>query len=130
MYGFFTNYKGTVAEARQATIEALTTEGFGVLTEIDVAKTLKEKLGIDRKAYHILGACQPGLAKQALEEEPDIGLLLPCNVIVRQEDNDTVSVGFIDPEAMLSITGREDLKPFAQQVKQRLKRVCDTLGEV
>ena len=128
MYGFFTTYNGTVDEAKTAVTEALAAEGFGVLTEINVAATLKKKLGVDRRPYHILGACQPGLANQAIQEEPDIGLLLPCNVIVREEEDDSVSVGFVDPEAMLSITGRDDMKAFAEEVKSRLQRVCESLG--
>ncbi len=127
MYGFSTTYNGSIEEARTAVIEALAAEGFGVLTEIDVKATLKKKLDIDRRPYLILGACQPKLASQAIEAEPDIGLLLPCNVLVREEADGSTTVAFVDPEAMLAITGRDDLGDFARDVKSRLERVCDSL---
>ncbi len=127
MYGFTTKFDGSVEQAKAAVTDALAAEGFGVLTEIDVKATLKKKLDVDRLPYVILGACQPQLAHQALQAEPDIGLLLPCNVIVREEEDGTVTVGFIDPESMLSITGRDDLKSFAEDVKARLERVRDSL---
>lgn len=128
MYGFFTTFQGTAEEAREAVIAALAQEGFGVLTEIDAKATLKKKLGVDRRPYFILGACNPALAHEAIEAEPDIGLLLPCNVLVREEENGEVSVGFVDPVAMLSVTGRDDLKSFADEVRSRLLRVRDSLG--
>ncbi|GJL82294.1 MAG: hypothetical protein DHS20C01_19280 [marine bacterium B5-7] len=127
MYGFFKTLDGTVDDVKAAVVNALAEEGFGVLSEIDVKATLKKKLGIDRLPYIILGACQPALANQAIEAEPDIGLLLPCNVLVREEVDGSVSVGFIDPEAMLSVTGRDDLKPFANEVRNLLERVRDRL---
>ncbi len=127
MYGFSTTYDGSIEAARAAVIEALAGEGFGVLTEIDVKATLKKKLDLDRRPYLILGACQPKLASQAIEAEPDIGLLLPCNVLVREEEDGSTTVAFVDPEAMLAITGRDDLGDFARDVKSRLKRVCDSL---
>ena len=127
MYGFHTTYNGSFDEAKQRVTEELGNEGFGVLTEIDVKATLKKKLDVEKRPYTILGACQPTLANQALDAEPDIGLLLPCNVVVREEENGDITVGFIDPHALLSVTGREDLKPFAEDVKKRLERVCSSL---
>lgn len=124
MYGFFTRYDGTIDEARTAVVEALAVEGFGVLTEIDVKATLKNKLGVERRPYVILGACQPELARQAIDAEPDIGLLLPCNVLLREEEDGSITVGFLDPASMVSLTGRDDLKPFAEEVRTRLERVC------
>lgn len=123
MYGFFTRYDGTIDEARTAVVEALAVEGFGVLTEIDVKATLKNKLGVERRPYVILGACQPELARQAIDAEPDIGLLLPCNVLLREEEDGSITVGFLDPTSMVSLTGRDDLKPFAEEVRTRLERV-------
>lgn len=102
-------------------------EGFGVLTSIDVKATLKAKLGADFKRYVILGACNPQLAYKALTEENDVGLLLPCNVVVYEADGGSV-VAAIDPEAMLSVTGRDDLKPLANEVKARLARAIDRCG--
>ncbi|GAB4346038.1 MAG: DUF302 domain-containing protein [Gammaproteobacteria bacterium] len=127
MYGFSVTVQGGFDEVVDRVTEALKEEGFGVLTEIDVKATLKEKLGVDRRPYKILGACNPPLAHQALEAEPDIGLLLPCNVVVREEEDGSISALFVDPEAMLSIVGRDDMKPFAEEVKARLLKVSESL---
>jgi uncharacterized protein (DUF302 family) len=127
MYGFHTTFNGSVVDAVSAVTVALSEAGFGVLTEIDVQATLKKKLNIERSAYRILGACNPQLAHQALEADPDIGLLLPCNVIVREEADGSTTVGFIEPAAMLGVTGRSDLVPLADEVKSRLERVRDAL---
>ena len=127
MYGFHTTFNGSVVDAVSAVTVALSEEGFGVLTEIDVQATLKKKLNIERSAYRILGACNPQLAHRALEADPDIGLLLPCNVIVREEADGSTTVGFIEPAAMLGVTGRSDLVPLADEVKSRLERVRDAL---
>jgi uncharacterized protein (DUF302 family) len=109
--------------------EELGTEGFGVLTEIDVKATLKQKIDVDFRPYIILGACNPTLAHQALSEEPDIGLLLPCNVIVYQKDNPEYSVvAAIDPVTQLSMSGNEDLAPVSQDVKARLTRVLERIA--
>ena len=127
MYGSSTSFNGSVEEAVNAVTSVLADEGFGVLTEIDVQATLKKKLDIDRTAYRILGACNPQLANQALEVDPDIGLLLPCNVIVREETDGSTTVGFIEPTVMLGVTGRSDIAPLANEVKSRLERVRDAL---
>ena len=107
--------------------EALKAEGFGVLTEIDVRRTMREKLGADMEPYIILGACNPPLAHRALEQEPDIGLLFPCNVVVRSEGKGS-RVEVADPQAMLGIVGNEELNAVAVEAKRRLQRVVSSLG--
>lgn len=129
MYGFTTTLTGQSFDAVLArTIEALKVEGFGVLSDIDVQRAMKEKLQVDMPPYRILGACNPPLAHQALQAEPNIGLLLPCNVIVREQSPGTVVVGFLDPQTMVGLVGRADVKPVADQAEVRLRRVCASLG--
>ena len=127
-YGFFTTIDDTFDNAVTRVIEALQSQGFGVLTEIDVKATLKAKLNIDQRPYKILGACNPSLAHKALKAEPDIGLLLPCNVIVRQEENGDITVGFMDPEAVLTLIQQQGIQEMAQEVRSRLEQVRDSLG--
>ncbi len=104
--------------------EELAAEGFGVLCEIDVRATLREKLGVEREPYVILGACNPPLAHRALEVEPDLGTLLPCNVVVYRSEDET-HVSAIDADRMLSIVGNDELGPVAAEVRAKLARVVE-----
>lgn len=115
------------AQATEAVTQALAKEGFGVLTEIDVAATLKKKLGLERPAYKILGACNPQFAARALEFEPQIGALLPCNVVVRVDDAGKTVVEFMDPDAVLQLVDRPGVSEIAAEVRARLVRVMDAL---
>ncbi len=128
-YGFSIQVSGSFGDVVSRVTAELAKQGFGVLTEIDVKATLKKKLGVDKRPYVILGACNPTLANQALDTEPDIGLLLPCNVVVR-EDNGDVTVAFMDPAAVLGIVQRPELAELGKQVRDRLERVRDALSPV
>jgi len=114
-------------EALDTVTEELGKEGFGVLTEIDVQATLKKKLGEDMRPYRILGACNPPLAHQAITAVPEIGLLLPCNVLVREDDEGKVHVSFMDPGSVLGLVDNPDVEPLAGQVKEKLERVLAAL---
>ena len=114
-------------EAVAATKAALKEQGFGTLTEIDVKATLKDKIGVDRDDYVILGACNPILANAALELEPQLGLLLPCNVIVRREADATV-IQALDPDIMVRVTGKDDLEEVAAEAGRRLDAALETLS--
>jgi len=127
MYGFSVVVNDDFSTAITRVTDELQKEGFGVLTEIDVQATLKKKLNIDKRPYTILGACNPVLANQAIDAEPDIGLLLPCNVLVREEENGSVTVAFMDPSAVLTLVEREGIAELAGQVKEKLERVRDAL---
>lgn len=129
MYGYTTTLKGlSFDEAISKTTAALKAEGFGVLSEIDIQHAMKEKLGADMPPYRILGACNPPLAHQALQAVPDIGLLLPCNVIVREVAPGQVVVGFLDPQIMVNLVGKPEVKAVADAADERLRRVCASLG--
>ena len=128
MYGFNVKVNDNFDAAVERVTEELQKEGFGILTEIDVAATLKKKLDIDRRPYKILGACNPKLANQAIEAEPDIGLLLPCNVVVREDEDGSVIVGFMDPSTVLGLVQRDELKELGAEVLSRLQRVRDAIG--
>ena len=104
-------------------------EGFGVLSDIDIQKAMKDKLGKDMPAHRILGACNPPLAYQALQAEPNVGLLLPCNVTLRETDEGKVVVGFLNPELMVGLTNNAGMRDVAQDASARLHRVCDALTE-
>ncbi len=128
-YGFQLQLKNTdFLSAVNQTVEALKTEGFGVLTDIDVQATIKAKLDIDVPSYRILGACNPSLAHRALTVDPDIGLLLPCNVVVRQDAGGLITVAFMDPVAVLQLTNDPEIAKVAHEVRQRLERVRDNVA--
>jgi uncharacterized protein (DUF302 family) len=129
-YGLSTTVPLPYDEALTRTRAALTSEGFGVLTEIDVAATLQKKLNVDFRPYMILGACNPPLAHRALQAELDIGLLLPCNVVVYAGDDPSTSVvAALDPVEALSLSGSEAVRPIAEEVQERLRRVLGRVGQ-
>ena len=127
-YGLKKTLTMSVEDADQRLRDELKKEGFGILTEIDVKATLKEKMDVDFRPYKILGACNPPLAHQALSSETDIGLLLPCNVIVYEGDEaGTAVVGMLDPKIQLGVTGRNDIDHLASEVRARMERVLEAL---
>ena len=126
-YGFGVRINLPYAQAVDSVKAALKEQGFGVLTEIDVKRTMKEKRQIDFRPYVILGACNPALAERALEAELDLGLLLPCNVVVYEHNGGSV-VEAMDPEPVLGMVGNPKLEPIAREVKQRLERALDQVA--
>lgn len=128
-YGFGRTLKLPWEQAVARVKEALAEQGFGVLTEIDVKATLKQKLDVDFRPYSILGACNPPLAHRALGADPEIGLLLPCNVVVRAGDEEGTSVvTILDPEALLSLAGNDAIRPLASEVRARMNRVLEAVA--
>lgn len=128
-YGFEQHLPGTTFPAAiERVTAALQQEGFGILTTIDVAATLRNKLGVDMPPYVILGACNPALAHQALTLEPPIGLLLPCNVVVRQTADGEVAASIADPRAMFAMVDNARMTPIVEDVERRLRRVMRTLA--
>ncbi|MGY8780478.1 MAG: DUF302 domain-containing protein [Fidelibacterota bacterium] len=126
-YGYERNVKMGMEEAEGKVRATLQSQGFGVLTEIDVKTTFKEKLNIDFKPYKILGACNPNIAYKALTEEPEIGLLLPCNIVIWENEDGSVTVLAIDARKMLSVTGRDDLEELSDQVNSSLRAAIDAI---
>ncbi len=126
-YGFGKALDLKFDAALERVTQELQKEGFGVLTEIDVAATMKNKLGQDMRPYRILGACNPPLAHRALAAEPSIGLLLPCNVVVREDETGKVLVEFMDPNAVLDLVQKPEISELAAEVRQRLERVMRAL---
>jgi uncharacterized protein (DUF302 family) len=126
-FGFGKIVEAGFDETIKRVTEELSKEGFGVLTTIDVQATLKAKLDKDMKPYRILGACNPVLADQAIAAVPDIGLLLPCNVLVREDEEDRVHVEFMDPGAVLGLVDDARVDPLAGQVRQKLENVLAAL---
>jgi len=127
MYGFNISLSGNMEDIRSRVVEELQKAGFGVLTEIDVAATLRKKIDVDRKPYLILGACNPRLANQAINADPDIGLLLPCNVVLREEEDGSITVAFMDPAAVLGLVDKDGVEQLAGEVRGLLESVRDAL---
>ncbi len=125
-YGYSRPVSLTFEQALERIRATLKDQGFGVLTEIDIQKALREKLGVEFPRYLILGACNPQLAHQALQFDLDIGLLLPCNVVIRESDG-RVEVAVVDARRMLSVVGDERLTPIAEQANERLRRAVDAV---
>ena len=126
-YGFGKTVTCAFEEAIERVTAGLQAEGFGILSDIDVAATLKKKLGADMPAYRILGACNPALAQRAIQAEPSIGLLLPCNVLVRQDNEGQVRVEFMDTDAVLKLVDKPEITALAGEVRERLERVLNAV---
>ncbi len=128
-FGMTVRVDASLEEALQRTRAALAEQGFGILTEIDVAATLKAKLDVDVPPQVILGACNAPLARQGLQIEPDLGLLLPCNVVVRTDDSGRTLVSSLNPEIMVSVPGRPELEPIAADAKTRLQNALAAVAD-
>ena len=129
MYGHHIEIAGPFDRALERVQTALKAEGFGVLSDIDIQKAMKEKLGKDMPPYRILGACNPSLAHQALQADSEIGLLLPCNVTVREGEHDRITVGFLDPQTMVRLTDNAEIAEVAADATKRLDRVREGLAK-
>jgi uncharacterized protein (DUF302 family) len=126
-YSFGGETKYAFDDAIRKVEEALKEQGFGILTQIDAKRVLKEKLDIDRRPYRILGACNPNFAHQALDMEPEIGVLLPCNVLVYEKENGEIIVSAMNPEAALSLVGNTDIEKIAKEVRNRVEAALEKL---
>lgn len=127
-YGFSVAAGQDFDRALKITVEELKKEGFGIVTDIDFQAILKEKLAVDEPRYRILGACNPSLAYQAMRADPDIGLLLPCNVVVREDREGHITVAFTAPETLLGFVNRDDIGNLGIEVRRRLERVRDVVA--
>jgi uncharacterized protein (DUF302 family) len=127
MYGQHITISGPFSAALDRVVAALREQGFGVLSDIDIQAAMKEKLGVEMKPYRILGACNPPLAHRALQAEPDVGLLLPCNVTVQEQQDGWVRVGFLDPELMVQLTRNPGMGEVASDAGARLQRAREAL---
>jgi len=128
-YGMRVVFHGDLQAAEEAVVEALQAVGFGILTRIDVAETLKKKIDVDRKPYVILGACNPKLANQALQLEPELGLMLPCNVIVYENEDGQSIVSMIDPGAMVGMIDNPKLQCLVNEAKPLLQQALDAINK-
>ncbi len=128
-YHFSTKFAGTFDQAITAATAALQERGFGILTEIDVAATLKKKIDVDHRPYRILGACNPAMAHRALQSEPRIGLMLPCNVVVRETEDGEIEVSAVDPVASMQAVDNRGLADTATEVRRQLQAVIESLGK-
>ncbi len=128
MYSFSIKVSGDFGAIIERVTEALKEQGFGVITEIDVKAVLKKKIDVDRRPYMILGACNPKLANDAINADADIGLLLPCNVLVREEEDGSNTVAFMDPVAVLGLVEQDAVKDLATRVRGMLEKVRDNLA--
>ena len=129
MYGFNVKLKASFEEAVPLVVEALKKEGFGVLSDLDIQAAMKEKLGADIPRYRILGACNPPLALKALTADPDIGLMLPCNVVVREDVGGAVTVALVDPQAMMKLAASAVVQEVADDAAARLRKVRDAITD-
>ncbi|PCI43972.1 MAG: ABC transporter ATP-binding protein [Proteobacteria bacterium] len=128
-YGMRTVFQGDLEAAEEAVVASLQAVGFGILTRIDVAETLKKKIDVSRKPYVILGACNPKLANQALQLEPELGLMLPCNVIVYENEDGQSIVSMIDPEAMVGMIDNPKLQCLVNEAKPLLQQALDAINK-
>lgn len=128
MYTFETRLPLPVEQAIPVVLEQLKKEGFGALMDLDIQATMQQKIGAEIAPYHILGACHPALAHRALLAEPEVGALLPCNVVVRADGDQSV-VSFMDPQAMTQLSSNPEVQAVAKDAEQRLRRVCAALAQ-